>query len=126
MSAESPRGTLPPCQKDSLPPFPGMIAAVGLGVVYVALAQGSGELIWWPDIIAEYGSNFLLLPACLLQFPIIHEIGGYALLASESIFQEFIRLSRVFALLLGVLMTLSFLWYGLPAIAYLPAITRIF
>jgi hypothetical protein len=64
-------GILPPFKKAPLPPLPSMLAALGPGVIFMALAQGSGELIWWPYIIAKYGLAFLflLLPACLLQFP---------------------------------------------------------
>jgi len=107
-------GTLPPYRKASLPPFPGMITALGPGVIFMALAQGSGELIWWPYIIAKYELTFLflLLPACLLQFPIIYEIGRYTMTTGESIFQGFIRLNRSFALILWILMALSFLWFG--------------
>ena len=113
------RETLPPYKKAPLPPFPGLIAALGPGVIFMALAQGSGELIWWPYIIAKYGLTFLflLLPACLLQFPVIYEIGRYTMLTGESIFQGFIRLHRGFAFFLWILMTLSFLWFGAFAAA---------
>jgi hypothetical protein len=59
-------GTLPPFKQAALPRFPGMLAALGPGVIFLALAQGSGELIWWPYIIAKYGLTFLfiLVPAC--------------------------------------------------------------
>jgi hypothetical protein len=85
----------------------------------MALAQGSGELIWWPYVIAKYGLSFLflLVPACLLQFPVTYEIGRYTLLTGESIFQGFIRLNRYFAFMLWILMTLSFLWFGAFAAA---------
>jgi len=41
----------------------------------MAPAQGSGELIWGPYIIAKIGLAFpfLLLPACLLQSLIAYE-----------------------------------------------------
>ncbi|MBI2988608.1 MAG: Nramp family divalent metal transporter [Deltaproteobacteria bacterium] len=119
MAQQEPWGTLPPFRKASLPPFPGMFAALGPGVIFMALAQGSGELIWWPYIIAKYGLTFLflLLPACLLQFPVTYEIGRYTILTGESIFQGFIRLNRMFAFLLWILMTLSFLWFGAFAAA---------
>jgi hypothetical protein len=80
----------------------------------MALAQGSGELIWWPYLIAKYGLTFLflLIPACLLQYPINVEIGRYTLLTGESIFHGFIRLNRVFGILLWILMSVSFLWFG--------------
>lgn len=80
----------------------------------MALAQGSGELIWWPYLIAKYGLAFLflLVPACLLQYPLNYAIGGYTLLTGETVFQGFMRLNRGLALLLWILMTLSFLWFG--------------
>src|SRR6185369_15123371 len=67
----------------------------------------------------KYGLTFLflLIPACLLQFPVIYEIGRYTLLTGESIFQGFIRLNRYFAFFLWILMTLSFLWFGAFAAA---------
>ncbi len=119
MSDQASWGILPPYKKAPLPPLPHMVAALGPGVVFMALAQGSGELIWWPYIIAKYGLSFLflLLPACLLQFPVTYEIGRYTLLTGESVFQGFIRLNRFFAFFLWSLMTLSFLWFGAFAAA---------
>ena len=114
MSDNRPWGILLPFKRAPLPPLPSILTALGPGVIFMALAQGSGELIWWPYIIAKYGLSFLflLLPACLLQFPVTYEIGRYTLLTGESISQGFIRLNRHFALFLWILMTLSFLWFG--------------
>jgi len=100
--------------RKNLPIFPNWWVALGPGVVWMALAQGSGELIWWPYLIAKYGLSFLslLIPACLLQFPISLEIGRYTLLTGESIFQGFFRLNKKFGIFLWLLMTLSFLWFG--------------
>jgi hypothetical protein len=97
-----------------VPAFPGWAAALGPGIVWLALAQGSGELIWWPYVVAKYGLAFLflLVPACLLQWPLTFEIGRYTLLTGESIWQGFVRLHPLFALPLWLLMTLSFLWFG--------------
>jgi len=97
-----------------VPRFPGWWAALGPGVVWMALAQGSGELIWWPYMIAKYGLTFLwlLMPACLLQYPLNLEIGRYTLLTGESIFHGFIRLHRGFGIFLWILMSVSFLWFG--------------
>ncbi len=119
MAADRSWGVLPPFKKASLPPLPNMLKALGPGIIFMALAQGSGELIWWPYIIAKYGLSFLflLLPACLLQFPVTYEIGRYTILTGESIFQGFIRLHRTFAIFLWILMTLSFLWFGAFAAA---------
>lgn len=100
--------------RKSFPAFPGWWVALGPGIIWMALAQGSGELIWWPYIIAKYGLTFLclLIPACLLQYPISVEIGRYTMLTGESIFRGFIRLNRSFGIFLWLLMTLSFLWFG--------------
>ncbi|MGH7535182.1 MAG: Nramp family divalent metal transporter, partial [Gemmatimonadales bacterium] len=104
----------PPLPRRPLPPFPGWRAALGPGIVWMALAQGSGELIWWPYIVAKYGLTFLcmLVPACLLQYPLTLEIGRYTALTGESVFRGFFRLDRRLGILLWVLMTLSFLWFG--------------
>ena len=119
MADAEPWGVLPPFKRAPLPPFPGMVAALGPGVIFMALAQGSAELIWWPYLVAKYGLTFLilLLPACLLQFPVTYEIGRYTMLTGESVFQGFFRLNRVFALFLWILMTISFLWFGAFAAA---------
>jgi hypothetical protein len=87
---------------------------LGPGVVWLALAQGSGELIWWPYLIAKYGLGFLflLLPACLVQWPLTYEIGRYTAITGEGIWQGFLRLNRWFALALWCLMLFSFLWFG--------------
>ena len=91
-----------------------LLAALGPGVIWLALAQGSGELIWWPYIVAKYGLGFLflLVPACLLQWPLNVEIGRYTVLTGESVWQGFVRLSRPFAFGLWLLMAASFLWFG--------------
>jgi hypothetical protein len=101
-------------QRRAVPNFPGWLAALGPGVVWMALAQGSGELIWWPYMVAKYGLGFiwLLAPACLLQYPLNLEIGRYTLLTGESIFHGFIRLHRGFGIFLWLLMSVSFFWFG--------------
>jgi Mn2+/Fe2+ NRAMP family transporter len=80
----------------------------------MALAQGSGELIWWPYMVAKYGLTFLwlLVPACLLQYPLNVEIGRYTLVTGESIFRGFYRVHPALGALLWALMTVSFLWFG--------------
>jgi hypothetical protein len=87
---------------------------LGPGVVWLALAQGSGELIWWPYVVARYGLAFLflLIPACLIQWPVNYAIGRYTILTGESVLRGFLRLNRPLGLLLWGLLTLSFLWVG--------------
>ncbi|NIP87173.1 MAG: hypothetical protein GTO03_17080, partial [Planctomycetales bacterium] len=97
-----------------LPARGGLWKWLGPGLVWMALAQGSGELIWWPYIIAKYGLAFLflLIPACLLQFPLTFEIGRYTVLTGEGVFRGFFRLNRTFGIALWLLFTISFLWFG--------------
>lgn len=103
-----------PRQQRPFPRFPGLLKALGPGVIWLAMAQGSGELVWWPYMIARYGLAFLflLVPACLLQVSLNYHIGSYTLLTGESVFQGFLRMHRGFAIGLWVLMTISFLWFG--------------
>ena len=103
-----------PFLRRPLPRFPGYLKALGPGIVWLALAQGSGELIWWPYVVARYGLAFLflLIPACLIQWPVNYAIGRYTILTGESVLRGFLRLNRPLGLLLWGLLTLSFLWVG--------------
>jgi hypothetical protein len=110
-----------------LPARPPLRALLGPGLVWMALAQGSGELIFWPQMIAKYGLTFLVLlvPACLLQFPVTFEIGRYTALTGEGIFAGFFRLSRPLGLSIWLLFTISFLWFGAFASAGSTAIATL-
>ena len=87
--------SLPAFRRRALPPFPGSLKALGPGIVWLALAQGSGELIWWPSIVARYGLAFLflLVPACLIKWPVNYAIGRHTILTGESILRGFLRMS---------------------------------
>lgn len=97
-----------------LPKVPGIFAALGPGIVWMAFAQGSGELIWWPYLIAKYGLTFLaiLIPAALLQFPLTYEIGRYTLYTGEGIWRGFVKLNRKYAFMMWLVMLVQFLWFG--------------
>jgi hypothetical protein len=83
---------------------------LGPGVVWLALAQGSGELIGWPRLVAKYGTAFLflLIPACLLTGVTV----GTMHLASPA---ALILLSAVLGFIgtvvfTGALLFLNYLW----------------
>ena len=103
-----------PSRTAKLPNFPGWLLFLGPGIIWIALAQGSGELIWWPYLIAKYGLGFLflLIPACLLQYPLNYQIGHYTEMTGERIWQGFVRFNRKFSIALWVIMVISFLWFG--------------
>ncbi len=116
-----------PFGKKPLPGVPGFWKLLGPGLIWMALAQGSGELIWWPYIVAKYGAAFLflLIPACLLQFPLTFEIGRYTVLTGEGVFKGFFRLNKGFGIFLWLLFTVSFFWFGAFASAGGTAIAKL-
>ncbi len=97
-----------------MPDFPGFSKVIGPGIVWLALAQGSGELIWWPYLTAKYGTAllFLLIPSALIQMPLTYNIGKYSMMTGESIWRGFMKVSRKFTALLWIVMNISFFWFG--------------
>jgi Mn2+/Fe2+ NRAMP family transporter len=107
-------GKLPPLIIKSMPPFMGIAAAMGPGVIWAALAQGSGELIWWPYLTAKYGAAFLglLLPAALMQYFVNQEVVRYTVTTGETFFTGMARVGKVFSGLLWIMLVVTFLWFG--------------
>jgi len=109
-----PVGRLEPLKLATVPAFAGMFALLGPGVIWASLAQGSGELIWWPYLTAKYGPAFLglLLPACLLQFWVNLEIARYTIMTGETIYAGFARIhpGLVYAMWGGI--AIANLWFG--------------
>jgi len=87
---------------------------LGPAFVWAAIAQGSGELIWWPYFAAKYGTAFLglLLPASLIQFFVNREISRYTALTGQGIWQGFFSLGKWFVYPLFLLCFVNFLWLG--------------
>jgi Mn2+/Fe2+ NRAMP family transporter len=85
-------------KEEKIPEFPGFLKILGPGIIWLALAQGSGELIWWPYIAAKYGGAllFLLIPSALVQLPLTYYIGRYSLLTGESIMERIFKIKQVF------------------------------
>ena len=116
-----------PLEPRKVPRFPGYFKMLGPGIVWRALAQGSGELIWWPYLVAKYGLGFvfILIPACLVQVPLLYNVGQYTVLTGESIFQGFFRVHRHYLLFLWVLFIVHFLWFGAFASAGATALVEL-
>lgn len=115
MSTESVSlGQQPPLKMSKVPAFVGLWAAMGPGVIWGAMAMGSGELIWWPYVTAKYGPAFvgLLLPACIMQYFVNQEILRYTAATGEGLFQGFARFNKWFAGLMWIMLIMSFLWFG--------------
>jgi hypothetical protein len=98
----------------AVPPVPPIWVAIGPGIVWMALAQGSAELFYWPYFAAKYGALYLclLIPACLLQTPLNIEIGRYTVLTGESAFAGFARLHRGFGAFMWIYFAVNFVFIG--------------
>jgi hypothetical protein len=107
-------GTLDPLKLAVVPAFLGVFAYVGPGILWAALAQGSGELIWWPYLTAKYGAAFLglLIPASLLQYWVNIEICRYVVATGENPMTGFTRMARWFSYLLMVGIIIENVWFG--------------
>ncbi len=97
-----------------LPIMPGLMLMMGPAFVWAAIAQGSGELIWWPYFAAKYGAAFigLLLPASLIQFFVNREVSRYTAVTGKGIWNGFLSLGKLFAYPLFLLCFINFLWLG--------------
>jgi Mn2+/Fe2+ NRAMP family transporter len=107
-------GALGPLKVAAVPVFIGIWAAMGPGVIWGAMAQGSGELIWWPYLTAKYGAAFLgiLLPACILQYFVNQEIIRYTATTGETFFTGMSRINKFLAGFMWIMLAVTFLWFG--------------
>jgi Mn2+/Fe2+ NRAMP family transporter len=129
-STHYPLGRLPPLALATMPVFGSIFAYIGPGILWAALAQGSGELIWWPYLTAKYGAAFLglLIPAALLQYWLNLEICRYTVATGETPMTGFSRIGRWFAWLMWIGVFVENLWFGAYAAAggtALAALTQI-
>jgi len=88
------------------------IAHVGIGLL--ALSAGAGELYGWPRLVALHGADvaWLLLPAALLQLPLLIECQRLAILGGESLIPLLARRSRVASAALFLSFVFAFSWLG--------------
>lgn len=78
----------PILEERELPKPPHWGKAVGVGVVVVGMAMGTGELILWPHLVSRYGLDMLWLAllGITMQFVINHEVARHAIATGESFF----------------------------------------
>src|SRR3989338_8444966 len=100
-------------------PFPqplGLRKLIGPSFIILALGLGSGEVILWPYLTANYGLGLAwgALLGISFQYFINLEIERYALVKGESVFVGLLRLYRRAPYwFIGS----TFLGFGLPGIA---------
>ncbi|MFH1162008.1 MAG: Nramp family divalent metal transporter [Candidatus Jorgensenbacteria bacterium] len=97
-----------------LPPPPPWRQAVGVGIVIMGLAMGTGELILWPHLVTKHGLG-LLWAAVLgitFQYFINQEVARHALATGESFFTSSSRIFRWFAPFWLLAVVLLYVWPG--------------
>lgn len=97
----------------NLPKAPSFWKIIGPSFIFLGLSLGSGELIMWPYLTANYGLGILwgALLGITFQFFMNMEIERYALVYGESVFVGFRRLWRFWPVWFIVS---TFIAWGLP------------
>ena len=80
--------TYPALQKRDLPAPPHWSKAIGVGVVVMGLAIGTGELILWPHLITKHGLGLLWLAllGIIFQYFINQEVARHEIATGEGFF----------------------------------------
>lgn len=97
-----------------MPPAPKWTSAIGVGVVALGLAIGTGELILWPNLVITYGPGILwgALIGLSLQAFINHEVARHTLATGESFFTSSARLFKWLAPFWLVCAVVLYIWPG--------------
>jgi len=107
----------PSLQYKSLPKAPHWTKALGVGIVVVGMAIGTGELIMWPHLITKYGLGLLwaALLGISMQYFINQEVARHALATGESFFTSSTRVFKWFAPFWFLSAVLLYIWPGWAA-----------
>jgi len=97
-----------------LPEPPHWTKALGVGIVVMGLAIGTGELIMWPHLVTKHGLNILwaALLGITLQYFINQEVARHALATGESFFTSSSRIFKWFAPFWLLSAVLLYVWPG--------------
>lgn len=104
----------PPLAKRQLPTAPKWTKVIGVGIVALGLAIGTGELILWPHLVTTHGPGILwgALLGLTLQAFINFEVARHTLATGESFFTSSARLFKWLAPLWLVMAVLLYIWPG--------------
>lgn len=104
-------------QIDSLPDAPSVRKLIGPSFIILALGLGSGEVILWPYLSANYGLGIIwgALLGLTFQFFMNMEIERYALAHGESIFVGFARKFRFISFWFLLSTFIPWMWPGIIA-----------
>ncbi len=100
-----------------LPRPPHWSKAIGVGVVVMGLAIGTGELIMWPHLITKHGLGIIwaALLGITFQYFINQEVARHALATGESFFTSSSRVFKWFAPFWLLSAVLLYIWPGWAA-----------
>ncbi|MEK7089464.1 MAG: Nramp family divalent metal transporter, partial [Patescibacteria group bacterium] len=100
-----------------LPEPPHWKKALGVGVVVMGLAIGTGELILWPHLVTKFGYDVLwaALLGITFQYFINQEVARHAIATGESFFTSSSRIFRWFAPFWLLSSVLLYVWPGWAA-----------
>jgi len=104
----------PPLEKRVLPSPPRWTKAVGVGVVVMGLAMGTGELILWPHLVTKFGLGLLWLAflGITFQYFINQEVARHSLATGEGFFTTSARALKWLAPFWLVSGVLLYIWPG--------------
>jgi len=104
----------PPLREKDLPKAPHWKKALGVGIVVMGMAIGTGELIMWPHLITKFGLGLLwaALIGIGMQYFINQEVARYSLATGESFFTASARIFKWFAPFWLVSAVLLYIWPG--------------
>lgn len=108
------REAYPSLERRDLPKPPRWTKALGVGVVVMGLAIGTGELIMWPHLVTKYGIHllWLALVGIIAQYFINQEVARNAVATGESFFTASARVFAPFAFFWLIAAVLMYIWPG--------------
>lgn len=104
--------TIPPLGERELPPSLHWKKMLGVGIVVVGMAMGTGELIMWPHLVTRYGLVILWLGlvGITIQYFINQEVSRHTLATGESFFTSSARVLSYSPLFWLVSAVLLYVW----------------
>ncbi len=104
----------PALTKKNLPKQPHWSKAIGVGIVVMGLAIGTGELILWPHLITKFGLGLLWLAllGIIAQYFINQEVARHAVATGEGFFTTSARVLKNSAVFWFFSAILLYIWPG--------------
>lgn len=104
----------PTLEIKDLPNPPSLRTALGVGLIVMGMAMGTGELILWPHLVSKYGLGilWLALVGITFQYFINQEVARHSMATGEGFFTTSARVvswSPVFWLISAVML---YIWPG--------------